>query len=46
MDRTLKSIGAQNQRRSDIEADDDFKKLLLDPTFAPSFGKLISALGS
>jgi hypothetical protein len=40
----MKSIGAQNQRRSDIEADEDFKKLLLDPTYAQSFKKLISTL--
>jgi hypothetical protein len=40
----LKSISAQNQRQSDIEADEDFKKLLLDPSYAASFKKLIGTL--
>jgi hypothetical protein len=41
----MKSIGSQNQRRSDIEADEDFKNLLHDPTYAPNFRKLIGTLG-
>jgi hypothetical protein len=40
----MKLPGAYNQRRSDIEADIDFKRLLSDASYGPKFEKLIEKL--
>ncbi len=44
MEQCMKMSGAQNQRRSDIQDDADFKEMLSDKEFGPKLKKLIEQL--